>query len=321
MNQSKLVTVIVPIYKVELYIKKCVDSILQQTYKNLEIILVDDGSPDKCPIICDHYARLDARVKVIHKENGGQAEARNFGLRIASGDYIYFVDGDDYLELDALAILVNVAQKEKADIVIADIKFVDSSNQILYGGKKQYPFDRDRVFTASQSAYEFAGLDWGPWNKLYTADLHKMIEFPNGKIHEDEAIMFELFKNSNKCVYVNRQLYNYLKRKDSTTTREYTFKKMDWFIVWLKNLSYVQLNFPTCENKVIKKLSMISIYNLNNLLRMKNSNNDKFIKFILDYFNENLNKILKSRLINIKTKIRILIAVTSLRLYKLLFVR
>lgn len=107
LNNNELVSVIIPIYDVENYLRQCVDSVIKQTYSNLEIILVDDGSPDRCPVICDKYAESDSRIKVIHKKNGGLSDARNAGLSIAQGEYVYFLDSDDYIELEAIETLVN----------------------------------------------------------------------------------------------------------------------------------------------------------------------------------------------------------------------
>ena len=130
------ISVIVPVYKVEKYLKRCVESIVQQTYQNIEIILVDDGSPDRCPEMCDEYARRDARIKVIHKSNGGLSDARNAGLNIASGDYISFVDSDDWIEEDFIEILYKNMKKENADISIIGYTLIWES-----GRKKRFTSD------------------------------------------------------------------------------------------------------------------------------------------------------------------------------------
>ena len=119
-----LISVVVPIYNVENYIKKCVDSILSQTYKNLEIILVDDGSPDNCPQICDEYAQKDNRIKVIHKENGGLSDARNAGIDISKGKFITFIDSDDYIEKDYVEVLYNSIKENASDMAIGSHKAI-----------------------------------------------------------------------------------------------------------------------------------------------------------------------------------------------------
>ncbi|MDF2545101.1 MAG: glycosyl transferase [Herbinix sp.] len=132
MNEK--VSVIIPIYKVELYIRRCIESIIAQTYHNLEIILVDDGSPDNCPFICDEYARIDQRIRVIHKPNGGLSDARNAGLKIFTGDYVYFFDGDDYIENNLIEIALHNAVTTSADLVIFNYYRVD---ECWLGGMEQ----------------------------------------------------------------------------------------------------------------------------------------------------------------------------------------
>ena len=130
-----LISIIIPVYKVEKYIYKCIDSVLNQTYKNLEIILVDDGSPDKCPEICEEYAKKDNRIKIIHKKNGGLSDARNAGLKVATGKYIGFVDSDDYIEKDMYQVLYNNIIKTNSDISIVNLKEV-KENEIIENNVK-----------------------------------------------------------------------------------------------------------------------------------------------------------------------------------------
>ena len=136
MKKNNLISIIVPIYNVEKYLKKCIDSIINQTYKNLEIILVDDGSPDNCGKICDEYAKKDNRIKVIHKENGGVSSARNVGVENATGEYIGFVDSDDYIEKDMYEVLINNLKKENADISIIS-NYEVYKNKIIENKKKE----------------------------------------------------------------------------------------------------------------------------------------------------------------------------------------
>ena len=128
---EELVTIVVPVYKVEKYIDKCINSILSQTYKNLEIILVDDGSPDDCGKICDRYAKLDTRINVIHKENGGLSDARNAGNDVAKGKFISFIDSDDYIEPEYIEILYKAIKKDETDIAISSHKVIYESGAIL----------------------------------------------------------------------------------------------------------------------------------------------------------------------------------------------
>lgn len=319
MGESKLVSVIIPVYNVERYLKKCIDSILNQTYKNLEIILVDDGSTDCSSKICDEYAKNDTRILVIHKVNGGQSEARNIGISESKGEYIFFVDSDDYIEYNAIETMLEIAENKNVDMVIADIYSVNEKGEILNEGKGQYTFQNESLFSAEEAAQAFAELDWGPWNKLYKRSVHKNIYFPKGKIHEDEAIMFQLFERCDKIVYTNARLYNYLQREGSTTSARYNLKKMDWFEVWLNNFKYVQKYFPGAEKKVMKKLMVTAIYNLDNLLNIKNIEAEKYVFQIRKELREHQQEILLNSCIKMNYKFRIILINISLPIYCKIF--
>lgn len=313
-----LVSIIMPVYNVEELLNKSIDSIINQTYKNLEIILVDDGSTDTSGNICDLYEKKDDRVKVIHKENGGQALARNIALDIAKGDYYYFIDSDDEAKLNAIEELLNLAMENNADIVIADVDIVDENGNILNDGKGQYNILNNKIFTAEEAAYVFADKDWGPWNKLYAKHVHNDVRFPSGKIHEDEAIMFDLFKNSNRILYTSKHLYSYLQRLGSTTKSGYSLKKYDWFEVWKRNIEVVNENFPIAKNKTISKFVVASIYNLDNLIVF--GYDQKSIYNILNELKKYKYTILFNSSVSKNYKLRVLIAMFSLTLYKLIYI-
>ena len=187
-----LISVIVPVYKVEEYLPRCIDSILAQTYKNLEIILVDDGSPDKCPAICDEYAKKDSRIKVIHKKNGGVSSARNAGLEAAKGDYIFFVDSDDIITKEALSCLYEKARDADIELVVGGITQVYPSRNIAEEGE-------DIELKGSTEALEdlFFGKTFsGCYAKLFRAKLAKSRRFePKYKIAEDYYYLFQVMRN------------------------------------------------------------------------------------------------------------------------------
>lgn len=317
---DKLVSVIMPIYGVENYLRKSIDSIIGQTYHNLQIILVDDGSNDSCPEICDEYALKDKRVTVIHKKNGGQAEARNFGLEVAKGDYIYFIDSDDFAEKNAIEYLMNIARNTNADVVIADIVVINENENVINYDSRQYMFDDLCSFSSREAAAAFADLDWGPWNKLYAREIFRNIRFPVGRIHEDEAIMFKIFNNIKKCVYTKKQLYNYIKRKGSTTTNLYSIKKMDWFLVWEDNYKYINKYFPEIKDKVLKKVVITAIYNFDNIIKTGLDNYVDERNRIIFFFATNKKEIIFSRMIRINYKIRCLLSLISIKAYVKLFI-
>ena len=179
---SELISVIVPIYKVEQYLDQCVESIRVQTYKNLEIILVDDGSPDKCPELCEQYALKDERIIVVHKKNGGLSDARNYGINVSTGNYIIFVDGDDYIEKNMIQRLYDALQNSKADIVVGGINYVDEYGKILPKTQENLP---EGIMSQQDFWNKYYGCYTIPcvvvWNKIYKKSFFKDIKFSKGK--------------------------------------------------------------------------------------------------------------------------------------------
>lgn len=215
---NKLISVIVPIYKVEKYLNQCIDSILKQSYSNLEIILVDDGSPDKCGKICDEYAKRDNRIKVIHKENRGLSDARNCGLRVANGEYIIFVDSDDYIDVNMCKVLLNNIINDNTDIVICNFCYFNDTNKTK------------NIFNKCLNNGVFYSIDvikkyflYTPielivsWNKIYKRELFIEGEsfFPINRLHEDWATSYRLYFKADKISIVNDILYYYRKRNGS----------------------------------------------------------------------------------------------------------
>ncbi len=218
-------SVIIPIYKVEKYLRRCVDSVLAQTLSDCEIILVDDGSPDNCPEICDEYALNDSRIKVIHKENGGLSSARNAGIKIATGEYIGFVDSDDYVEPNMYETLYNALQESGADMAVCEYAIVDEK-----GAVKSKSIVEKGVFTPFEmfeKLDKLGGYYVASWSKLYKKTILKNNLFPEGRLHEDAFTTHRFFGESNKIVCVDKVLYNYLERPNSIMTATYSEKRLD----------------------------------------------------------------------------------------------
>lgn len=212
-----IISVIVPVYKVEPYIDRCIDSIVNQTYRNLEIILVDDGSPDRCPEICESWAEKDSRIKVIHKENGGLSAARNCGIECCHGDYIGFVDSDDWIEPDMYEKLYNTIVKYNVPLAMGG-RFDIYENCLT--DKKRTTYGNEKVISAQQLLPKMLlgdGCDSVAWDKLYHKSLWKEIRFPDGEIFEDIAIMYKLIIKANKIAICDDPLYNYYHRSGSIT--------------------------------------------------------------------------------------------------------
>lgn len=213
-----LVSIIVPVYKVEKYLKKCVESILAQTYKNFELILVDDGSPDCCPAICDSYAEKDDRVTVIHKKNGGLSDARNVGIAIAKGDFICFIDSDDYVSENFLQLLLMMILKVDADMAICNYLAVDENGNSIEESNAHLPI-KDECITPQEFIQEYCGkYGWYyviACNKIYKRELFENVKYPVGKQHEDAFVIHHLVNECNKIACVKMPLYFYVQRKGS----------------------------------------------------------------------------------------------------------
>lgn len=221
------ISVIVPIYKVERYLDRCVKSICHQEYKNLEIILVDDGSPDNCGKMCDEYAKEDSRIKVIHKANGGLSDARNAGIEISTGEYILFVDSDDWIDKRMIRVLYTALQRYNADIAECSWRNIYSDCIIEETTCTGKVVESDNV-----SALE-GMLDWKyfkpvAWDKLYKRSVIADIRYPKGKIHEDEYTTYKYVYNAKKLVYVDFSFYNYDRtRTDSITGDKFKEANLD----------------------------------------------------------------------------------------------
>lgn len=219
-----LISVIVPVYKVEPYLRRCVDSILNQTYKNLEIILVDDGSPDNCGAICDEYAAKDPRVRVIHKENGGISDTRNAGLDICTGEYISFVDSDDWIEPGHIRSLYSCLQKDN-QIAVSDIMRIDE-----YGSLAATFVYEVKKHSEMEPVFGYV------WNKLYPVALLREESFPNINYEEDLLFNFRLMRKKPEYVYTGEKTYCYLLRQNSILMSEVSEKKVSEMILSTQQL-------------------------------------------------------------------------------------
>lgn len=232
-----MISVIVPIYNVEDYLSKCIESVINQTYKNLEIILVDDGSPDNCPKICDEYAQTDSRIKVVHKPNGGLSDARNAGLDIATGEYIGFIDSDDYIDEHMYEEMLSAIENADADLCICGYDRVDDD------GKIKSSAHYNNALLSQEQAYEM--LVQGnvyfivAWNKLYKRDVFENLRFMKGRIHEDEFIMHHVYGECSKIVTLEKSYYNYLVRESSITgVVKGNLKQLDYVESYIERIDY-----------------------------------------------------------------------------------
>lgn len=235
-----VISIIVPIYKVESYLDECVTSIVNQTYRNIQIILVDDGSPDRCGKICDDWMLKDKRITVIHKENGGLSDARNAGLEKATGDYIAFVDSDDWIEPQMYELMLSVMEKENADLVACGIIDSYEDKEVIHSSA--YCVGKAQTFL--RMIYCDTIFPVASWNKLYRKRLFENIRFPKGKICEDAFTTYLLVDSANKIVQIPEALYHYRIREGSIMTTPFSLARMDEEEAWRQNYQYIRERYP-----------------------------------------------------------------------------
>lgn len=243
----ELISIIVPIYKVERYLERCIQSIVNQTYNNLEIILVDDGSPDSCPTICDKWANKDSRIKVIHKQNGGLSDARNAGMAIATGDYVGFVDSDDWIAQDMYLNLYKAMQTDHSDIAACAVEMVwdnGSPNRPFYA-----PVNCTLAANELQSALlEEKFLKHPVWYKLYRFDIICDIPFEVGKVHEDVFWTYQAIENAKKISFIDYVGYYYRQRSDSIMGAEFSLNQLDMIEALYERYLFIFEHHPELES-------------------------------------------------------------------------
>ena len=289
MQNNPLISIVVPVYNVEKYLKKCIQSIINQTYKNLEIILVDDGSSDNSGKICDEFAQKDNRIKVIHKTNGGLSDARNAGLDIMSGEWVSFVDSDDFVSKYYIENLYNLATEFMADVSMVSYSKIYTTDFI----SDYEAFNKPRKFTAFSCIEKLfycklCGI--GAWGKLYKSQLFENIRFPIGRISEDVGTIPYVLDKANSIAYCDIKDYFYLMR-DNSITNESKFNKK--YLTVFENFIELKKYF----NKNLNIIKAINFYeNLVNLAAAVRFGDDykpykkplKFKDFIETLFNKNV---------------------------------
>lgn len=313
-----LISIIVPIYGVEKYLNNCVQSLLKQSYKNIEIILVDDGSKDNCPEICDYFGRNYKQVVVIHKENGGLSSARNVGLDSANGKYIVFVDSDDTVELDYVKDLYNCMKRYNCELAACGRNYVFENGKTINKVKNQFSKKFD-FYSAMIEMNKFDLFDMSAWGKIYNKDFFDDIRFPVGKLSEDFFIMYRLIEKANEIAYTSKPLYNYLQRKCSISRN----KKInhDFIEAAKEQMEYIENKYEYLKGDmrcfyVSSILTVVDFYIKNNVIidKMLLKQYKKIVKGNIKYINNNKN-------IGFKKKIQIYLFSINYKLYKFVFKR
>lgn len=281
MNEK--ISIIIPIYNVEKYLKQCIESILNQTYKNFEMILIDDGTKDNSGIICDEYAKKDSRIKVIHQKNMGLSGARNTGLKIATGDYISFIDSDDFIDNKMFEVMLLALKKSDTDIVECGTIFCNEVGEYI----RENTINKTKIYNSKEQIKELlisGSITTTSWGKLFKKELFKNFEFPLGKYHEDTFTTYKLLHFSQKTVVLNKGFYHYRQVNGSIMNSSFNLKHLDSIEAILERSKFIEKNYPEYKKydyanivysccKVYERILLSNFYNkkivknLQNLIR------------------------------------------------------
>ena len=311
------ISVIVPVYKVERYLEECIDSIIAQTYKNLEIILVNDGSPDNCGKLCDDYADKDKRIVVMHKKNGGLSDARNVGIDNATGEYLHFIDGDDWIEADMLEVLYENIIKYDSDISCCSFCLV------YINSIESYNSESEIFIFNSEQAIENCFVKNIPWIssccKLYKKYIFDNIRFPLNKRSEDIFIITDVMSAANKIVYDSVSKYYYRQRKNSISRYEtYNPNIMDFIEAYEYNLKIIEIKYPNLINCTKNKILSANLWVLYVIILNKNYKKIPDFKKTLLVLRKNYKNFMCNNFFTLNEKIKVVAIKTNINLYKLL---
>lgn len=312
MKDFPLISVIVPIYKVERFLSQCIDSIIKQTYKNLEIILVNDGSPDKCGEICEDYAQKDNRIQVIHKKNGGLSDARNAALDIAKGEYITFIDSDDYITNDYIEYLWHILSNNNADIsAVVHKSFIDGETPITTTTSRKVEVLSTNEYL-SKIFYQ-SDVNTGAQTKLFKKELFNDIRFPKGFIYEDLLTIYRLITQSTTIVISNYMGYLYRERNESIMGSPFSELKYISAIKVINQLTNDKKQYPKKIQKAIDARITGFLFNIFLQIPIQESEKKRVIT-------TEINKRRLSVIFNYKTRIKDKIAcLISFISYSLLY--
>ncbi len=309
------ISVVLPIYNVEKYLEKCMESIFNQTYKNLEIILVDDGSPDGCPALCDSFAQKDSRICVVHKQNGGISDARNAGIAAATGEYISFVDPDDYVENDYIEYLYSLIKKYDCKMSLCQhtVKF-ESGREICYGK------DGDALLTSKECIERMLYndvIDTSCWAKLFSADLAKKFLYPKGKLFEDIGTVYKFFIESGTIACGWQSKYFYMMRAKSIVHCSFNPHKLDLLEMTDSMAKDVLATFPDLEKAVLRRQVYSRFSTLNQMLDVKEKVYKEKCKEIIRYIRENKKALLSDKRLPRRDRLALYLLSMGFFFYKL----
>ncbi len=296
------ISVIVPVYNVEEYLHQCLDSICNQTYKNLEILVIDDGSPDKCPEICDEYAKRDNRIKVLHQKNSGLSAARNLALDIAKGEYIAFVDSDDYLEKDTFSLLIDFMEAKSLDAAFMGLNVVENGK--VSAVRNTY-FPNGTTISPLEITYlslidEIGGQAWA---RLCKKHLWENVRFPEGRIYEDLAISYLPFLNATQNIgFLDKPLYNYRMNPNGISFTYKAYKNYHIFLGFREHYEYAAASMPKASSICLAKTAIFALGTFHASLLDTWNTMEKDISDVCQFLEEHKKEIKASPHLNKKYK-------------------
>lgn len=308
------ISVIVPVYNVEQYLERCVDSIINQTYKNLEIILVNDGSTDNSGQLCDELAKKDGRIRVIHKKNGGLSDARNVGIAEAEAELIGFIDSDDYIDEDMYEMLINNLKAANADLsMCGHYDVYNDVPEVQVTEKKTWELSPRE---AIKMVMEAKILSVTAVNKLYKKSLFSELKFEIGKIAEDAFIMIKLLDKCNKIVATNEKKYYYVHRENSITTQKFSLKFLNVIEAYEQNKEIILEKYPELKEVAQTRMNWAYFYVLDRLLLDKEYNDKKLENKLISYLKDHSKDILTDSLFTKGRKIGFVALLLNRNLYR-----
>lgn len=316
---KELISVIVPVFNVEKYLERCVETIVNQTYKNLEIILVNDGSTDNSGELCDELAKKDNRIKVVHKENGGLSDARNTGERESTGEYIIFIDSDDYIHHEMLNTLYTQIVEKNADVSICGVMNVYSNSETPQCSDINMDFvcDKEGFLKEYLIGEKIPG---SICNKLLKKSIADKLEFPVGKIYEDAFYHYDLINYADKYAVSTKPYYYYFHRGDSITTKPYREIDLVYIDIYKKYYDLISKKYRGLLDEAFFRLSYAHFFILDKMLLEKDYRKLDHYKEVVSFLKKNAIKISKNTIFRRNRRIAALVLFVNVKLYrKLLF--
>ena len=310
-----IISIIVPIYNVGKYLPRCIDSILNQTFKNFELIIVNDGSTDNSGVVCDDYTKKDTRIKIIHKSNGGVSSARNAGLYLAKGKYIGFVDPDDYIDKNMYEKLYRLCIDNNSDIAIC--RFNREINGNIQNKEGTEEIIKLNNVEAMNELFKGNLYRFSLCNKLFSNKCFNDVLFPEGRIHEDLSTTYRLFANSKSSIYINYCGYIYVKRENSILTSIFNEKRLQAFIGWDEIIEFMDKNYKELNNQVIATFTYWCMDNISYILKQVNDfdKKKKYLSRIKEYTTKYYIYIKENSILSRRYKLKIRILNLNYKLF------